>query len=63
MTYYCPNRINMKKLIGLIVIVLTLILSVVYRQLTAGPAKEKQPQSCIPLALREGMTLSYLLLQ
>lgn len=53
----------MKKLIGLIVIVLTLILSVVYRQLTAGPAKEKQPQSCIPLALREGMTLSYLLLQ
>jgi hypothetical protein len=53
----------MKKLIGMIVILLTLILSVIYRQLTARPVREKQPQAYIPAALREGMTLSYLLLQ
>ncbi len=63
MTYYCPNRINMKKLIGMIVILLTLILSVIYRQLTARPVSEKQPQAYIPAALREGMTLSCLPLQ
>jgi cell division protein FtsL len=53
----------MKKLIGMIVILLTLILSVIYRQLTARQVREKQPQAYITAALREGMTLSYLLLQ
>ncbi len=53
----------MKKLIGMIVILLTLILSVIYRQLTARPAREKLSRTCIPVALREGMTLSYMLLQ
>jgi hypothetical protein len=53
----------MKKLIGMIVILLTLILSVIYRQLTARPVREKQPRTYIPAALREGITLSCLLLQ
>jgi hypothetical protein len=53
----------MKKLIGMIVILLTFILSIIYRQLTARPVREKQPRSCIPVVLREGVALSYLLLQ
>jgi hypothetical protein len=53
----------MKKLIGMIVILLTLILSVIYRQLTARPVKEKQPRADISVVLREGMTLSCLYLQ
>ena len=53
----------MKKLIGMIVILLTLILSVIYRQLTARPVREKQSRTYIPAALREGITLSCLLLQ
>ena len=53
----------MKKLIGVIVILLTLILSVIYRQLTARPVREAPSRTYIPAALREGITLSYLLLQ
>jgi hypothetical protein len=53
----------MKKLIGMIVILLTLILSVIYRQLTARPVREEQSRAYIPVALREGMTLSCLFLQ
>ena len=53
----------MKKLIGVIVILLTLLLTVIYRQLTARPAKEETPRAYIPATLREGMTLSCLLFQ
>jgi hypothetical protein len=53
----------MKKLIGMIVILLTLILSVIYRQLTARPVREKQSRAYMPAVLREGMTLSCLFLQ
>ena len=53
----------MKKLIGVAIIVLTLILTVIYRQLSHRPAKEKAPQAYVPASLREGMLLSYLMLQ
>ncbi len=53
----------MKKLIGVIVILLTLLLTVIYRQLTTRPAKEKPARAYIPASLREGMTLSCMLLQ
>ena len=47
----------MKKLIGVIVILLTLLLTVIYRQLTSRPAKEEAPRACIPAALREEVVL------
>jgi len=53
----------MKKLIGVIAIMLILILTVIYRQLAAKPAREKPPRGTIAASLREGMTLSCLLLQ
>lgn len=57
----------MKKLIGVAAILFTLLLSVIYRQLTAKPAKEKPPKGCIKACvragLREGMLLSRLLIQ
>lgn len=53
----------MKKIIGVIAIMLTLILTVIYRQLTARPAKDKPPRAYITASLREGMALSCLLLQ
>jgi hypothetical protein len=40
----------MKKIIGVAIIVLTLILAVIYRQLTRRPAKEK-PQQALVTAL------------
>ena len=53
----------MKKLIGVIAIMLTLILTVIYRQLVAKPAREKAARGAITASLREGMALSCLLLQ
>jgi hypothetical protein len=53
----------MKKLIGVVAVVLTLVLTVIYRQLMAKPAKEEPPRATIAGSLREGMTLSCLLLQ
>lgn len=53
----------MKKLIGVFAIVFTLILTVIYRQLTARPAKDKPARAHISAGLQEGMALSYLLLQ
>ena len=53
----------MKKLIGVAAIVLTLILTVIYRQLMARPAREKDPRTTISTSLREGMAISCLLLQ
>ncbi|HWB90796.1 MAG TPA: hypothetical protein VG605_03050 [Puia sp.] len=53
----------MKKLIGVIAIMLTLILTVIYRQLTARPAKDRPTRAHISARLREGMALSYLLFQ
>ena len=55
----------MKKLIGVAIILLTLVLTVIYRQLAhrPGPAKEKPAPAYVPASLRDGMLLSYLLLQ
>jgi hypothetical protein len=53
----------MKKLIGVVAIVITLILTIIYRQLTARPARENAPRATISASLREGMALSCLLLQ
>lgn len=53
----------MKKLIGVVAIVLTLILTVIYRQLMAKPAREKTTRGAITASLRERMALSCLLLQ
>lgn len=53
----------MKKLIGVIAVMLTLILTIIYRQLTAKPTREKPPRAAIAATLREGMALSSLLLQ
>jgi hypothetical protein len=53
----------MKKFIGVLAIVLTLILTLIYRQLRAKPAGEKATRGAITASLREGMTLSCLLLQ
>jgi hypothetical protein len=53
----------MKKLIGVAIILLTLVLSVIYRQLTHRPAAAKPEQSYVPATMRDGMLLSYLILQ
>ena len=53
----------MKKLIGVVAIVITLILTIIYRQLTARPSREKAERATISASLREGMALSCLLLQ
>jgi hypothetical protein len=43
----------MKKIIGVIAIALTLILSIVYRQLTAGTAKNSRPRPSVPAVVHE----------
>lgn len=59
----------MKKLIGVAAILFTLVISIVYRQLTARTAKERpakaniRAKDCVRNSLREGMMLSRLLLQ
>jgi hypothetical protein len=59
----------MKKLIGVAAILFTLLISVIYRQLTSRPAKDRPLKTAlratdrVRAGLREGMTLSCLLLQ
>ena len=53
----------MKKLIGVVAILLTLLLTVIYRQLTHHSAKAKPEISYVPGALRDGMFLTALLMQ
>ncbi|HLZ87194.1 MAG TPA: hypothetical protein VKQ52_08140 [Puia sp.] len=53
----------MKKLLGVAIILLTLILSVIYRQLSHRPVKENPQHAYVPATLRDGMLLSYLLFQ
>ena len=54
----------MKKIIGVAVVALTLILTVIYRELTTRKTvREKAPREFISVSLREGMTLSCLLFQ
>lgn len=52
----------MKKIIGVAIIVLTLVLTVIYRQLTQRPAAEKAKRALVPASLRAGTLLSYLML-
>jgi hypothetical protein len=53
----------MKKLIGVIIILITLLLSVIYRRLTGSHVKEKPRQVFVAAALRQELVLSYLLIQ
>lgn len=53
----------MKKLIGVIAILLTLLLSAIYRQLTHHNAKAKPETSYVPRVLQDGMFLTALLMQ
>ena len=53
----------MKKLIGVIAILLTLILSVIYRQLTHHNTKAKPETTNVPRVLRDGMFLTAMLIQ
>ena len=52
----------MKKLIGVIIILLTLLITVIYRQLSGSRHKDK-PQVCKLLRLREELPLFQLLIQ
>jgi len=54
----------MKKVIGVAIVLLTLVLSVIYRQLTHRQSKEKKAkseQTYVPATLRDGTLLSYLM--
>jgi hypothetical protein len=53
----------MKKLIGVIAILLTLLLSAIYRQLTHHNAKAKPESACVRKVLQDGMFLTALLMQ
>ncbi len=53
----------MKKLIGVIAILLTLLLSAIYRQLTNHNAKSKPETACGRKILRDGLFLTALLIQ
>lgn len=53
----------MKKLIGVIAILLTLLLCAIYRQLTNHNAKAKPETSCGRKLLQDGMYLTALLIQ
>ncbi len=53
----------MKKLIGVIAILLTLLLTVIYRQLTHHSVKAKPETSYVPRVLQDGIFLTALLMQ
>jgi hypothetical protein len=53
----------MKKLIGVIAILLILLLTAIYRQLTSRNAKAKPETFCVHRALQDGMFLTALLIQ
>jgi hypothetical protein len=52
----------MKKIIGVAILVLTLVLTVIYRQLTHRPAAEKSKRALVPGSLRAGTLLSDLMI-
>ncbi len=53
----------MKKLIGVIAILLTLLLSAIYRHLTNHNVKAKPETAYVPRALRDGLYLTAMLIQ
>jgi hypothetical protein len=53
----------MKKLIGVIAILLTLLVCIIYRHLTSQRAKDKPDMVYVPEPLRGGLFLTSLLLQ
>ncbi len=53
----------MKKFIGVIVILLTLFLTVIYRKLAGSRVKDKPGQTCTLRLLREELPLFQLLIQ
>lgn len=53
----------MKKLIGVTVILLTLLLCVIYRHLTTSHPKAKPDKAYVPGPLRDGLFFTTLLLQ
>ena len=53
----------MKKVIGVIAILFTLLLCAIYRQLTHSHAKPNMEKACVSKALQDGLFLSALLMQ
>ena len=53
----------MKKVIGVIAILFTLLLCAIYRQLTKTHVKARSETAYVPVALQDGLFLSALLMQ
>jgi hypothetical protein len=53
----------MKKLIGVIAILLTLLLCAIYRQLTSRHAKAKPETVYVPEKIQDGLFLTTLMMQ
>ena len=54
----------MKKIIGVGIVLLILIVAVIYRQLTHRcSTRPESTRVCVPASLRDGRLLSYLLFQ
>ena len=53
----------MKKIIGVIAILLSVVLFFLYRQLTHGPARTGQTRVTAPVILQENLILSSMLFQ
>lgn len=61
--YIPPNCLFMKKLIGVIVILFTLLLCVIYRNLKNQQVKARSEETRQPDPLRDQLILSFLLLK
>ncbi|HWK06380.1 MAG TPA: hypothetical protein VNS58_22255 [Puia sp.] len=53
----------MKKIIGVIAIMLSVALFFLYRQLTHGPTRAGQPKEYVPAVMQENLMLSAMLFQ
>ena len=53
----------MKKVIGVIAILFTLLLCAIYRQLTSHNAKARPEKVCTPKALQDGLLLTALMME
>jgi hypothetical protein len=58
-----PNCLFMKKLIGVIAILFTLLVCIIYRHLTSGQAEAKPEAACKLEPLRHGLLFTALLMQ
>lgn len=53
----------MKKIIGVIAVLLSVVLFMLYRQLVHGPNKVIQPKISVPSIMQENLILGSMLLQ